>query len=202
MGTEVAVMKKGDLQQVAPPDELFAKPTNLFVAGFIGSPAMNFVQARLSRDNGAYFVSFGDARLEVDEEAVTERPALAGYDGRSLVLGIRPDATEDAAIARDAPESRRFTARAELRETVGSEAFVHFTLAAEPVVTEDTRELASDTGAEMLKRLEEEASEHKTPFVARMHARSRAREGERVEVAVDTRELHFFDLETGAGIYA
>jgi multiple sugar transport system ATP-binding protein len=177
MGTEVAVMKKGDLQQVAPPDELFAKPTNLFVAGFIGSPAMNFVEARLSRDNGAYFVSFGDARLEVDEEAVTERPALAGYDGRSLVLGIRPDATEDAAIARDAPDSRRLTAVAELRETVGSEAFVHFTLAAEPVVTEDTRELASDTGAEMLKRLEEEASEHKTPFVARMHARSRAREG-------------------------
>ena len=85
---------------------------------------------------------------------------------------------------------------------LGSEAFVHFTLAAEPVVTDDTRELASDTGTEMLQKLEEEASEHKTSFVARMRARSRAREGERVDVAVDTRELHFFDLETGAGIYA
>jgi multiple sugar transport system ATP-binding protein len=79
---------------------------------------------------------------------------------------------------------------------------VHFTLNAEPVVTEDTRELAVDTGTEMLQKLEEEAAEHKTPFVARMHARSRAREGERVEVFVDTRELHFFDPESGAGIYA
>jgi multiple sugar transport system ATP-binding protein len=202
MGTQVAVMKKGDLQQVAPPDELFARPANLFVAGFIGSPAMNFVQARLARENGAFYVTFGDARLQVDDEAVTERPGLPRYDGRDVVLGIRPDATEDAAIARDAPPDRRFMAVAELRETVGSEAFVHFTLDAEPVVTEDTRELASDTGAEMVQKLEEEASEHKTPFVSRMHARSRAREGETVEVAVDTRELHFFDLETGAGIYA
>jgi multiple sugar transport system ATP-binding protein len=201
MGTQVAVMKKGDLQQVAPPDVLYARPANLFVAGFIGSPAMNFVNAKLSRSNGSFFVSFGGARLEVDEEAIAERPALADYDGRPIVLGIRPDATEDAAIAREAPAERRFPAVAELRETVGSEAFVHFTLDAEPVVTEDTRELAADTGTEMVQRLEEEASERKTPFVARMHARSRAREGERVEIAVDTRELHFFDLETGAGIY-
>jgi multiple sugar transport system ATP-binding protein len=117
------------------------------------------------------------------------------------VLGIRPDATEDASIARDAPEDRRFSAVAELRETVGSEAFVHFTLDAEPVVTEDTRELASDTGTEMVQKLEEEAASHRTPFVARMHARSRAREGERVEIVVDTRELHFFDPATGDGIY-
>jgi multiple sugar transport system ATP-binding protein len=202
MGTQVAVMKKGDLQQVAPPDALYARPVNLFVAGFIGSPAMNFVQAKLARENGAYFVAFGDARLHVDEEALGERPALAGYDGRPLVLGIRPDATEDAALARDTPADRRFTAVAELRETVGSEAFVHFTLDAEPVVTEDIRELAADTGTEMVRKLEDVASEHKTPFVARMHARSRAREGENVEVAVDTRELHFFDPETSAGIYA
>jgi multiple sugar transport system ATP-binding protein len=202
MGTQVAVMKKGDLQQVDAPDILYARPVNVFVAGFIGSPAMNFVQARLARDNGSMFVEFAGVRLHVDDEAVAERPALAGYADRQVVLGIRPDATEDAAIARDVPADRRFAAVAELRETVGSEAFVHFTLDAEPVVTEDTRELASDTGTEMLQKLEEEASSHKTPFVARMHARSRAREGERVEVAVDTRELHFFDPETGDGIYA
>jgi multiple sugar transport system ATP-binding protein len=162
---------------------------------------MNFVNARLTNGGGAPFVEFADIRLRVDDEVVGERPALAGYAGREVVVGIRPDATEDAAIARDAPADRRFAARAELRETVGSEAFVHFTLDAEPVVTEDTRELAVDTGTEMLQKLEEEASEHKTPFVARMHARSKAREGERVELFVDTRELHFFDPETGAGIY-
>jgi multiple sugar transport system ATP-binding protein len=201
MGNEVAVMKKGDLQQVAPPDELFARPVNLFVAGFIGSPAMNFVNGGVERADGAVFATFAGHRLRVDEEALRMRPALAGYDGRPVVIGIRPDATEDAALAGDTPADRRFPAVAELRETVGSEAFVHLTLDAEPVVTEDTRELASDAGAEMLQRLEEEAAEHKTPFVARMHARSRAREGELVEIAVDTRELHFFDPETGDGIY-
>jgi multiple sugar transport system ATP-binding protein len=200
MGTQVAVMKKGDLQQVDAPDVLYARPVNLFVAGFIGSPAMNLVQARVDPDG--VHVSFADARLRVDEEALGDRPALASYAGRDVVLGIRPDATEDAAIARDAPPDRRLSAVAELRETVGSEAFVHFTLDAEPVVTEDTRELASDTGTEMLQKLEEEAAKHRTPFVARMHARSRAREGERVEIAVDTRELHFFDPVTGDGIYA
>jgi multiple sugar transport system ATP-binding protein len=163
---------------------------------------MNFVNGRVERANGELYATFADARLRIDEEAIRERPALSGYEGRPVVLGIRPDATEDAAIARDAPEDRRFAGVAELRETVGSEAYVHFTLDAEPVVTEDIRELASDTGTEMLHKLEEEASEHKTPFVARMHARSRAREGARVELAVDTRELHFFDPETGEGIYA
>jgi multiple sugar transport system ATP-binding protein len=202
MGTQVAVMKKGDLQQVDAPEVLYSRPVNLFVAGFIGSPAMNFVQAKIARDNGDVFVEFGDTRLHIDDEAIGERPALVAYDGRPVVLGIRPDATDDAAIARDVPADRRLSAVVELRETVGSEAFLHFTVEAEPVVTDDTRELASDTGTEMLQRLEEVASEHRTPFVARTHARSTAREGERVELAVDTRELHFFDPETGAGIYA
>ena len=201
MGNQVAVMKGGDLQQVDAPDVLYARPVNLFVAGFIGSPAMNFVQARLSGDADSLDVDFADARLRVDREAIDLRPGLRRYTGRPVVLGIRPDATEDAAIARDAPADRRFSAMVELRETVGSEAFIHFTLDAPPVVTEDTRELAADTGSEMVERLEEEAAEQKTPFVARAHARSRAREGERVELAVDTRELHFFDPDSGDAIY-
>jgi len=201
MGTQVAVMKGGDLQQVDAPDTLYRRPTNLFVAGFIGSPAMNFGQATRSDDDGLV-VEFAGERLRVDTEAIEARPGLARYAGRPLVVGIRPDATEDAAIARDVPADRRIGAVAELRETIGSEAFVHFTLDAPPVVTEDTKELASDVGDEVLEQLEEEASERKTRFIARTHARSRAREGERVELAVDTRELHFFDLETGGGIYA
>jgi multiple sugar transport system ATP-binding protein len=202
MGTQVAVMRGGDLQQVDPPDVLYSRPANIFVAGFIGSPAMNFVQARLVNDHGALFAEFADARLRVDDEVGRARASLASYAGREVVLGIRPDATEDAAIARDAPVDRRLSAVAELRETVGSEAFIHFTLDAPPVITEETKELASDTGDGMLERLEEVASERRTPFVARTHARSRAREGERVELFVDTRELHFFDPQTGRGIYA
>jgi multiple sugar transport system ATP-binding protein len=163
---------------------------------------MNFVNGRVERSNGEVYASFAGNRLRIDDAAIAERPGLKRYEDRPVVVGIRPDATEDAAIARDAPQDRRFSGVAELRETVGSEAFVHFTLDAEPVVTDDIRALASDTGTEMLQKLEDEASEHKTPFVARMHARSRARERERVEIAVDTREPHFFDPQTGDGIYA
>jgi multiple sugar transport system ATP-binding protein len=199
MGTKVAVMKKGDLQQVDAPETLYGRPVNLFVAGFIGSPAMNLLNAGLERSDGAFFVRFGETRLRVDDEAVGERPGLARYDGKPVIVGVRPDATEDAAIARDAPQDRRFAAVAELRETVGSEAFVHFSLDVPRVVTEDTRQLAEDTDVELVRQLEDEADT--TPFIARLHARSRAREGERVEVFVDTRELHFFDPETGDGIY-
>jgi multiple sugar transport system ATP-binding protein len=201
MGTQVAVMKKGDLQQVAPPEVLFERPANLFVAGFIGSPAMNLVEATLRRANGSVFVDFADISLCVDEEAVAARPRLLDYDGRPVVLGVRPDAMEDAAIRTDVPDDRRFSALVELRETVGSEAFIHFTVDTPPVLTEDTRELASDTGTEALQKLEAEASRRKTPFIARLHGRSRAREGERAEIFVDTRELHFFDHDTGDGIY-
>jgi multiple sugar transport system ATP-binding protein len=201
MGTKVAVMKKGDLQQVDAPETLFTRPNNLFVAGFIGSPAMNLINATVTRSNGHLFVDFAEERLRIDDEALGERPALVKYDGRPVVLGIRPDATEDATLVHDAPEDRRIAATAELRETVGSEAFVHFTLDVPPVVTEDTKQLAEDTGVEMLQKLDAVAAESKTPFVARMHARSRARESERVHLFVDTRELHFFDPETGEGIY-
>jgi multiple sugar transport system ATP-binding protein len=201
MGTQVAVMKRGDLQQVDPPEVLFSRPANVFVAGFIGSPAMNFVHAQVDHADGGVFVEFAGVRLRVDEEAVERRPGLARYAGRPVVLGVRPDATEDAAIATGAPADRRFAAVAELRETVGSEAFVHFTLDAPRVITEDIRELASDTGDEMLHKLEAEASERRTPFIARMHARSAAREGARVELVVDTRELHFFDPDSGQAIY-
>src|SRR4051794_18972217 len=136
MGTQVAVMRKGDLQQVDAPDTLFSRPANLFVAGFIGSPAMNFVSARLAQeDDGPIFVEFAGVRLRVDDEAVHARPALAAYRDRPVVVGIRPDATEDAAIAREAPADRRFGAVVELRETVGSEAFIHLTLDAPPVLT-------------------------------------------------------------------
>src|SRR4051812_26893083 len=97
MGTQVAVMKKGDLQQVDAPDVLYRRPVNLFVAGFIGSPAMNFVSARLAQeDDGPIFVEFAGVRLRVDDEAVHARPALAAYRDRPVVVGIRPDATEDA----------------------------------------------------------------------------------------------------------
>ena len=201
MGDRVAVMRRGVLQQVDTPQNLYDHPANLFVAGFIGSPAMNLVEATLSARDGALAVQFGGASLTVDQEVARTRPALATYAGRTVILGIRPEDMEDAALAGATPADRRLEAVVDVREAMGAEVYVHFGVAAPPVLTEDTRDLAADAGAEALEDLEGRARQQRTDFVARLHARTTARERERVELAVDTRNLHFFDPETGEGIY-
>jgi len=126
---------------------------------------------------------------------------LAGFVGRRVILGVRPEDMEDASLAGDVPEQRRLSAAVDLREEMGSEAYVYFTLDAPAVLTEDTKELAADVGIETLEGLEESAAQRRTTFVARLSSRSRAREGGQITVAVDTRALHFFDPETGESIY-
>ena len=197
MGDRVAVMKKGQLQQVAPPQELYDHPDNLFVAGFIGSPAMNLVEATLERGDDGMTVSFGTTRLALDASLVAARPALAAYDGRSVVLGIRPESLEDASLAVDASPDRRIRARVDLRESLGSEVLVHFSVDAPPVLTEDTRELSRDldTGGVITHH------EERTTFVARLDPRTEAQERRDIELAVDTTRLHLFDPDTGQGIH-
>ena len=200
MGDRVAVMRKGELQQVASPQELYDHPVNLFVGGFIGSPAMNMIEATLVPANGGLAVDAGDQRIVLGDEVVSARPALKNYEGRKVVLGIRPEHLEDASLAKDAPANRRLKGRVELREALGSEIMVHCTIDAPPAITEDVRELAQDIGDE---RALEEASEGETQtmMVGRFGARSKVKEGETAEVVVDTNALHFFDPETGLGIY-
>jgi multiple sugar transport system ATP-binding protein len=196
MGDRVAVMRKGELQQVAEPQELYDRPVNLFVGGFIGSPAMNMIEADLQHEDGKFVAVAGDQRVVLDGEAVATKPALTKYEGRKIVLGIRPEDLEDAALATDIPADHRLKGVVKLREALGSEVMVHFTIAARPAVTEDVRELAADVGEVLPENVEPE-----TTMVARFGARSRVREGETAEVAVDTRSLHFFDPETSLGIY-
>jgi multiple sugar transport system ATP-binding protein len=198
MGDLVAVMRKGVLQQVDGPQALYARPRNLFVAGFIGSPAMNLVTAKLTKDNGTMRAEFAGTSVTVDEETMGKRRGLEGYAGREVILGIRPEDLEDASVAADAPDDRRLKVRADVREDMGAEAYIHFTVDSPPVVTEDVKELASDVGEEDLR---EQAEEGKTRFIARVSGRAEAKEGEQVELVVDTRGLHFFDPETGDGIY-
>src|SRR3954469_24402401 len=197
MGDRVAVMRKGELQQVASPQELYDHPVNLFVGGFIGSPAMNLVQARIVRDGEATVADMGEGQaLELDPELVARRPALAGFDGREVILGIRPEHLEDAAVAGGAPPRRRLRGTVTLREALGSEIMMHLTVGARPAVTEETRELAEDAGA-----LEQAGDHPETVMVGRFSPRSAARAGDAVDVVVDTTGLHFFDPETGLGIY-
>jgi multiple sugar transport system ATP-binding protein len=198
MGDRVAVLKKGRLQQVAAPQELYDSPTNLFVAGFIGSPAMNMVEATLERDGDRLCAAFGSSRLEVDPELVHTRPGLRAYDGRDIVLGIRPEDLDDASITTGAPAERRFAATVDLREALGAEVLTHLTVDAPPVLTEDTIELARDRDAE--ETIEEAAAARVSTFVARLDPHTGAREGERLELAVDTTSLHFFDPQDGTAI--
>jgi multiple sugar transport system ATP-binding protein len=199
MGDRVAVIRKGELQQVDSPQELYDKPVNLFVGGFIGSPAMNMIEATLEAENGGLAVQAGDQRILLDRETLGARPALKAYDGRQVVLGIRPEDLEDAALEQVGPNDQRMRARVELREALGAEILVHFTVEARPALTEDVRELARDVGDE--STVEARAQETHTTLVGRFNPRSQVRLGDVMEVAVDTRSLHFFDPETGIAIY-
>lgn len=199
MGDRVAVMRLGVLQQVDAPARLYRKPNNLFVAGFIGSPAMNLLGATVRQEDERLYVEFGSNRLAIDASVEQERPALRAYKGREVVLGVRPEDMEDAALVSGAPQERRIRTTVELREDMGSEVFVHFAVDSPPLLTEDTKELAADRGLE----IEELAGPQtqRTLFVARFDANTAAAEDDAIEVLVDTRVLYFFDADTGMSIY-
>jgi multiple sugar transport system ATP-binding protein len=198
MGDRVAVIRKGELQQVDSPQFLYDHPNNLFVAGFIGSPAMNMVEATLARSNGSMTVEFGGYRLAVPDEVMSGRPDLKGFEGKSVIVGIRPEDIEDAALVADAPAGHRVGSSVVLREALGADVLIHFMIKAPAVVTEDTKELASDVGHEALQAAGEA---RESEFLARLNPRTDAAQGEGIELVVDVHRLHFFDPETGAGIY-
>ena len=207
MGDRVAVLKKGELQQVDAPQFLYDRPANLFVAGFIGSPAMNMVEADLVREDGGLYTVFGSTRLRVADEVVSERPGIRAYEGHRVIAGIRPENMEDASIMPVIPEDRRMKVDIVLREALGSEVLVHFSVDAPPVLTEDTRELVGEQSGPMaqasvaVQELEKAVETGTSTFVARLDPRTRAAERQPLELAVDTGRLHFFDPQTGLGIY-
>jgi multiple sugar transport system ATP-binding protein len=194
MGDRVAVMRKGELQQVAPPQELYDHPVNLFVGGFIGSPAMNMFEATLESESDGHELVAGSQRLALDDDTLSARPALRAYEGRKVIVGLRPEALEDAALAGDSPDGKRLRGKVELVEALGSELVVHFEVDARPALTEDVQELVRDVGGEL------EETEHST-LVGRFDPRSKVSAGDTVEAVVEPGAFHFFDPDTGAGIY-
>jgi multiple sugar transport system ATP-binding protein len=199
MGDRVAVMRKGELQQVADPQTLYDRPVNLFVGGFIGSPAMNMIEATLEQRNGGYAANVGEESIVIEADEVQARPGLAAYVGKPIILGIRPEDLEDASLLSGAPAEQRLHGNTELTEALGSEIMVHFSVKAKHASTEEVRELAEDVGDE--RAVDEAADSDTATLVGRFGARSRVRPGAHIEVAVDTRSLHFFDPQTGLGIY-
>jgi len=185
MGDRVAVMSRGVLQAYDTPVRLYQRPPNLFVAGFIGSPSMNLAEASLERADGGLEVVLGDHRLPIPEATLRSRPAIAGHAGKGVVVGIRPEAIEDAAFSGD-PQSAPFRVAIDLREDMGSETLAHFTVAAK--------------GVGPVRQVEPLADGHRTTFVARLDPRTRARAGETSELRVDAAAMHFFVPETGTAI--
>jgi multiple sugar transport system ATP-binding protein len=195
LGDRVAVMLDGRLQQVAAPQALYERPVNEFVAGFIGSPSINMVVAELARSNGGLAVSFGGHRLAVDDAVVRARPTLDDYVGRTVLLGIRPEHMEDAAIKPDTPADRRIPTTCDLTEPLGAEVLVHFTVSAPVVVTDIAGDADPTLGASPVG-----ADAGASRLIARVDPVTKIVEGSQIELAVDTSRLYFFDCETREAI--
>ena len=195
LGDRVCVLRDGLRQQVGTPGNLLDHPVNLFVAGFIGSPSMNLVTARLGTDGGQVTASFGAHLLTIPGSVLAARPGLDGYAGREVILGIRPSDFEDARLAE--PSWVRMPATVDVTEELSSEIRVIFVINAPPVDHQDTAALAADQD-------EDEAvipiAEGKSPWTARVSSRSRVRPGDSIEFGVDTSNLHFFDPGSGHAI--
>ena len=199
MGDRVAVMNRGVLQQVAAPQEMYDNPANLFVAGFIGSPAMNMVNAELIRGDAGAQVAFGGVRLPIPDSVMRGRRSLAGHVGKRLVIGIRPEDLEDPEYVANPTAGARLPVTVDVREAMGAEVYAHFTVDEPPVLTEDTRDLAADAGL-AVDDLGSSGGPTTSHFVARLDPHTSAAEGRPIELHVDMRSIHVFDPETGEAI--
>jgi multiple sugar transport system ATP-binding protein len=195
MGDRVAVMRKGILQQVAPPQVLYDTPGNLFVAAFIGSPAMNLFTADVVEEGGSMFIDGASGRIRLSEATVAAHPALKAHVGRTIAVGIRPENLHDPAERTGHPEDQRLSGTVELCEALGSDLVVHFSVPGTKVDVEDVREGTTDETAVAL------AGSGTVPVVARFGPRSRIALGDVVPIAVDTERMHFFDMSTRNAIW-
>jgi multiple sugar transport system ATP-binding protein len=195
LGHRVCVMRDGQLQQVDTPQALYDCPVNLFVAGFIGSPAMNFISAELVRDDGPA-VTFAGFRLPLPAGLLDAKPGLSGYLGRQVILGVRPSDFEDASLAE--ASWARIGVKANVIEELGSEIHVIFALDAPPLQHPSISDAIAGDG-----ETDEAANVlagGKSMWTARVAARSRVRPGEPIELAVNTSNLQFFDSDSGLSI--
>jgi multiple sugar transport system ATP-binding protein len=204
LGQRVAVMRRGQLQQIAPPQELYDRPKNLFVAGFIGSPAMNFVQGALVRSDGQLVVDFGVERLRIDGDERAQHEGLDDLVGRKVIVGIRPEHLQDAALIGDVPEDRRLVGLVRLKEALGSEMVVHFQIEAAPAVLPELKELTEDFDETTLLKDIDSLDQHRqirrTALVGRFNVATQVSENAKAQISVSPAALRFFSAETGEAI--
>jgi multiple sugar transport system ATP-binding protein len=182
MGDRVAVIKDGHLQQVDTPQSLYDHPKNVFVAAFIGSPSMNLLEGTINFVDGGADVTLGSQTIFVGDDVLSRHEGVGALDGRKVIVGLRPENLNDAAMATDHPTNQRLKSTATLIEALGADILVHFDLDAKPVDSGDP---------DAIEEIGENAK-----CVARFDPRSRARLREPIEIAVDVEYIRFFDPDT------
>jgi multiple sugar transport system ATP-binding protein len=190
MGDRVAVIRKGVLQQIDTPREIYLYPKNIFVAGFIGSPAMNFVYATIDVSEKETKLKFGDSNIVSSDVP----KSLSDFNGKEIVLGIRPEAFEDSVYANDKEFTEQININVSLLEQLGSDTYIHFYKDIPPVQTKAIEEILADEGEDI------SALGTETKFIARINPNATIEEGQNINLAIDPSKLHYFDPETGLAI--
>ena len=188
MGDRVAVIRKGELQQIDTPREIYSNPKNIFVAGFIGSPSMNFVYANVKGKKGSIELSFGDDKIAYNGPNLDK---LREFENTEIVMGIRPEAFEDSNYANKTEFSESMKVTVSLLEQLGSDSYIHFYKDIKPVQTDAIEEILADEGEDL------SVLGDNTKFIARINPNSSVIEGENIELKVDPSKLHFFEPENG-----
>ena len=191
MGDRVAVIRKGELQQIDTPREIYLKPKNIYVAGFIGRPSMNFVYANVGVNKSSIQLNFGNDQIEYKGEKLGE---LKDFENKEIVMGIRPEAFEDGNYANASEFSESIKVSVSLLEQLGSDSYIHFYKDIKPVQTEAIEEILADEGEDI------SVLGDNTKFIARINPNSTVVEGKEIELKIDPSKLHFFDPETGDAI--
>ena len=190
MGDRVAVIRKGVLQQIDTPREIYLYPKNIFVAGFIGSPSMNFVYATVKISSKGASLTFGEDQIFVKDPPET----LKDYEGKEIVLGVRPEAFEDSVYANKKEFSEEININVSLLEQLGSDTYIHFYKDINPVQTEAIEEILADEGEDI------SVLGTQTKFIARINPNATIEEGKNITLSINPSKLHFFNPETGLSI--
>jgi multiple sugar transport system ATP-binding protein len=193
LGDRITVMRAGELQQVGPPSELYSHPNNLFVAGFIGSPSMNFLSGEIEGD--AVKLPIGNVRIP--DELRRRLEGGPGGSRRGVIAGLRPEHFEDAGLVADRTRGVTFRAKIDVLESMGSEFYAYFVVQSEHVASRELEELAQDAGGADLP-----STEGGVQVTARLAAESRVRQGAEAELWFDSRHLQLFDPESGRSLLA
>ena len=190
MGDRVAVIRKGILQQIDTPREIYLYPKNIFVAGFIGSPSMNFVYATVKISSKGASLTFGEDQIFVKDPP----ESLKDYEGKEIVLGVRPEAFEDSVYANKKEFSEEININVSLLEQLGSDTYIHFYKDINPVQTEAIEEILADEGEDI------SVLGTQTKFIARINPNATIEEGKNITLSINPSKLHFFNPETGLSI--